>query len=142
MNENQVRRLALAVAVVVVGLGVLVLSEPQLFEFVGSSGKLRVLIVEESGDRTPEVASILGSKQLRDYCLTHCEMEDGQPAFRVFDKDSPLDKLPEGWQKIAKRPHSSYPWLTIASGGKYRYDGPLLRTLDTTMSLLKKYGGD
>jgi hypothetical protein len=108
-----------------------------------TTGKLRVLIVEESAARASLPAAqveILAAKEIRDYAKGHCLEEDGLPAFRVFDKDDDLGKLPAAWREIAKRPHKSLPWITVAVGGTY-YDGPLPADIPATLALLKKYGG-
>jgi len=138
MQDKRGKAVLAFVALVVMGSGLL------LFQEGTGTGKLRVLIVEESSDRASlpaEQAAIFTSKTIRDYAVQHCLDEDGVPAFRVFDKDDDLSKLPEAWRNIASRKHSSLPWVTIACGGKY-YDGPLSKDVPTFLAELKKYGGD
>lgn len=104
---------------------------------------LRIMIVYESRDvNRPSVqGTIMFSTTLREYARTHCVTVNRNPEFRLFDKDVSLTGESKIWQDAMARPRQSLPWLLI-SNGKAGYEGPLPATLDATMALVKKYGGE
>jgi hypothetical protein len=105
---------------------------------------LRVLIVEESKDRTklPKAQyEQLFSKTLRDYLNANCT-DDPQTgtkkAWWILDQNADAGQLAKHWQDALKRPRKGTPWV-IVSNGKAGYEGPLPATLEETLALLKKY---
>ena len=100
----------------------------------------RLLIVEETSDRPRLPASqqaIFTSVSLRQYLKSHCVTEaDGTPAFRMIDKDA---ELTGDWAAtIHARPPRSYPWLYVTNG-KSGFSGPLPRSVEELLKLLKPY---
>lgn len=111
----------------------------------------RVLIIEETAERAKLPAkqyAVLFAKPLYDYLRAKCAaepaFEEGK-AFAVWDKDAPLDAAPKLWQDAVARAKAAAgfktPWLLVSTG-KAGYSGPLPGTLEETLTLLKKYGGD
>lgn len=107
-------------------------------------GKLRILIVEETADRSklPTLQQdILFSPTVRTYIKTACSKSaEGNPDFRVYDKDTDTSKEAAWVQTAMKEPRNSLPWI-ILSNGTAGYSGPLPANETATMELLKKYGG-
>lgn len=108
---------------------------------------LRVLIFEETADRGTltagqrEALLSTAAGSVRDYAQTHCVKINGQPEFRLIDKDSDLSQDTEAVQMAGKLPRPSLPWLVV-SNGKRGFSGPLPETAADTLSILKKYGGE
>lgn len=100
---------------------------------------LRVLIVEETAERTAATSAIIGSTAIRSYVAEKCAKgPDGKtPEFRIYDKDVTGESAV--WQEAMKLPRQSLPWL-IVSNGKQGYEGPLPKTPAETLTLLKKFG--
>lgn len=104
----------------------------------------RVLIVyETSAPLTPTQHSIVFGKRVRDYLTSHCvKGDDGKtPEARIFDKDIDASSDSALWQDAMKRPRTAIPWILISTG-KTGFEGPLPATVDETLALLKKYGGE
>lgn len=101
----------------------------------------RILIVEEATeDRVKLQASqqlIFTAKAIRDYAKDHC-VTDG---FRILDDDADMKLEASVWQEAMKVPRVSLPWLLVTNG-KSGFSGPLPQTVDETLSILKKYGGE
>lgn len=117
-----------------------------------SSG-FAVLVIEESSDRSDlpaEQASIFTASEFHTYIRDRCETLDGEPEreryfYRVWDDDLTDEqlrfapaKLQAAYQKI-KPQATTLPWIAI-SDGQGGWQGPLPKTLDETMALLKKWG--
>lgn len=103
----------------------------------------RVLFVIETADvsKLPkEQLTILTAKSIRDYLNAKCVKVGNQPEYRIWDKDIDVTHAGPIWQQAMQRPRQSLPWLII-SDGKTGYEGPLPKTVDETLALLKKYGG-
>lgn len=106
---------------------------------------LRVLFVFESKDLTkytPQQKSILYGDTVRSYLTAKCAKgPDGvTPEARFFDKDQNVANESKIWQEAMKRPRGSTPWILISTGTE-GYEGPLPATVEETMTLLKRYGG-
>jgi len=108
----------------------------------------RVLIVEDAANRAKLPASqevILFDKSVRDYLATKCVKGDDNktPERRICDKGIDYSKQ-KVWADALERANSkakgTYPWIAI-SNGKEGFEGPLPKTVDETLALLKKYGG-
>lgn len=107
---------------------------------------LRVLIVEESADRTKLPAKqllIIQGQPMRDYLNAKCVKPTTPGDTRladwfIFDKDVATGQLPQYWQDAMKRLHSPTPWILI-SNGTNGYEGPLPATPEDTQALINKY---
>ena len=105
---------------------------------------LHVLVVYETGDLSKMPAgqqSILYAKVVRDYLNATCPAgPDGKTKqWRMWDQNVDLTGEQKLWQDTLARPRTSVPWVII-SNGKTGFEGPLPKTVDETMALLKKYG--
>lgn len=107
---------------------------------------LRVLVVYESADLTKYPASqvsALYSADLRDYLNSHCAKgPDGKTAeYRIWDQNVSTVNESKTWQDAMKRNRAELPWIVI-SNGRDGYEGPLPKTKDELLKLLKTYGGN
>lgn len=106
----------------------------------------RVLIVYETS-KAPSLPegqrSILYGKAIRDYLDRKCVTgQDGKTReWRIWDQDVDTSLAGKVWQDAMSRKRGSVPWL-IVSNGQSGFEGPLPATVDDTLTLLKKYGGD
>ena len=92
-------------------------------------GKRKVIILEETGDRTPHQAVVILSPKLRSYLKSK-----GHP-YRVRDVDqlAPTGHAP---------PRSDLPQLIIEDGdGNPIYMGALPKTVEDTIETIKAHGG-
>lgn len=106
---------------------------------------LRVLIVEETANRgqlPPGQADVMfarGPGSLWEFMRAKGAKDAaGNPELRVFDKDRNLSADPPHWQEAMKRPRTSLPWLLV-SNGKAGYEGPLPRTTEEVLAIVRKY---
>lgn len=103
----------------------------------------RILIVEESNERNKLPASqvaIFTSAAVTEYANQKCVKVSGVPEFRVFDQHTPLTSESETWKEAMAVARTSLPWL-ICSDGRRGFSGPLPKTVDETLEILKRYGG-
>lgn len=106
----------------------------------------RAMIVFESADLSKlpaaQAAHVL-SGPLRTYLTGHCVAEPGgQKAWRFYDKDVDASRDLPVWKTALERVRGKpTPWL-IVSNGKAGFEGPLPATVNDTLALLKKYGGE
>lgn len=113
----------------------------------------RVLVLRETKDLSnlpPEQVSIFSSSEVRMYLNSKCIKENGQPAYRMWDKDVDASREAETW-KIAlngvlngDKAHNiskatSLPHILLTNG-KEGYEGPLPKNVDEMMALLKRFG--
>lgn len=86
--------------------------------------------------------SILFGKTVRDYLESKCVMgPDGKTKeFRIYPNSTPKDSIDKKWRDAMSRPKNADPWL-IVSDGKTGFEGPLPKTVEEAMTILKKYGG-
>lgn len=117
--------------------------------FAGMTDGLRMLIVEESADRSKmpaEQQRILFSKVFRDYLRSKSPMgPDGKTyEFRIWDKDTDPSADGKTWQDALKRAKATKdfktPWIMVGNG-KDGWEGPLPVKFDEALALVKKYGG-
>lgn len=108
---------------------------------------LRVMIVEESGDRTALPTGqqrALSSVVLRTYVRSKSKEAGNFSNFRLWDKDEDLSTEGKEWQDAFNAVKASKdfatPWLVI-SDGKTGTSVPLPKTFEETLALVKKYGG-
>lgn len=106
---------------------------------------LRVAIVEETADRSKLPGSqlaILTSVKLREYLDANCVKENGQPAYRIWDKDIDASRESQLWQdalsKVKGTEGITLPAILI-SNGSTGYIGPLDGTVDETIERIKQY---
>jgi hypothetical protein len=101
----------------------------------------RVIVLEESGDRTREVASLLtANPPVRQYLNSHCE--GGASGWRRWDADVPLANVPSEFREMMNVPRTGSSCVIVAAKKKAVVI-PL--TANTTpeafLELLKPYGG-
>lgn len=109
---------------------------------VPKASKLKVLIIEETGDRTklPKTQlNVLFSKTLRDYLDTVTPVgSDGKThEWRIWDKDSDASSEPAFWQGAMKLAGST-PWIVVgdADTDKVLLSQKLPLTVADTQALL------
>jgi hypothetical protein len=104
----------------------------------------RVLIVYETGQTvTPGQHSAMYGNRVAEFLNSKCAAgADGVKEWRVWDRDLNLSTAPKGWQEMMNRPRTAVPWLVIAGSGRLAYEGALPKTVDETLTLLKKYLGN
>lgn len=101
----------------------------------------RVLFVEETAERgklTVGQFRAMFGKASRDWLDANTVKENGQPGYRIYDKDQPTAGDLKHWQDAMKRPRSAVPWIVI-SNGQSGFEGPLPGTIEEIDALLKKY---
>ena len=98
------------------------------------SDTLRVWLVEESNDRTPAVRNVTASTIWREYV----KQKGGE--FRVLDRDADVSGDTQVWQEAFKLPRPSLPWFVVTNG-RTGVQGPLPKTPEEFLGILKKYGG-
>lgn len=102
---------------------------------------LRVLIVYEANDlgKYPKnQLAVMYDQKFRDHLAATCPKVDGQPEWRIYDKDTDMSNESKTWQDAMKRPHPELPWIVV-SNGKTGYEGKLPANVAETMSLVQKY---
>lgn len=111
---------------------------------VTTAPQFMVLIVEETEARTPGLADLLLSPELRSQvaALGH--------AFRLVDKDAKeWDGTPAAvlgpWRALPALPGGqlrALPWvLFVSSDGRVLYEGPLPGSVDAVVELVRKHTG-
>ena len=102
-----------------------------------------VLMVREIGDRLPATQqAIFTAQEIRQYLNAACQVDPSRSdwkAFRIWDKDVDASGEHKVWQDAFKRPRKELPWI-ILSNGKTGYEGPLPKTVEDTLKLLKDNG--
>lgn len=106
---------------------------------------LRVLVVEETADRSSlprQQALIFTSSEIREYLDNHCGREQsGAKGYRFFDDDTPMEHETQAWRDLmAKAKDKPRPTIVISKWPK-NYVGPLPKDIASTLTLLRKYGG-
>lgn len=105
---------------------------------------LHVLIVIESSDAAKLAArqvSVLTAKPIRDYLEARCPKVGGVAQFRIWDKDVNTANESKLWQSAFGRPRGGLPWIVV-SNGKSGFEGPLPASVEETLTLLKRFGGE
>ncbi len=110
------------------------------------SGSLRVLIVEETSQRStlpPAQAIAITSGEVRDYLNSHCDKERGTATWRIYDKDQDVTNETKAWQdEFAVLKDEDLPTIAIKSGSRrWTKPQPLPKDTDSLLRLLKRYGG-
>jgi len=102
----------------------------------------RVLVVYEATKGAPlltaKQSNELYGADLANYLNAKCVKEDGQPGWRIWDKDTALANAPEIWRQAMGRNRAAVPWIII-SDGQRGYEGPLPD--GGILELCRKYGG-
>lgn len=106
-------------------------------------GKLRVLILEESATPDRATALVLNSPKWRDY------LKSKSGEFRIMDDDIPASELfatPEPWKSTYERAKTEskgvVPWIMASDGVRKGTQGPLPKTEDEMLNVLKSVGGE
>lgn len=114
---------------------------PDPVDPIVTPSKIKVVVIEDTTSRTQAQINILDGYVLRDYVRSHCSVTDGEPDFRKLSVLQDVSKEPD-WIKTAfAEPRSSLPFIVV-SNGTSGAALPLPSTLEETMTLLKKYGGE
>ncbi len=119
----------------------------------------RVLMVYETGEtsKLPQAQiAILTAKEIRDYLKAKTVIgPDGKTReFRIWDKDLNVAGDHAIWREAMKRQEqganpltndltgkrTTLPWIMISDGTR-GFEGPLPKTVEETLALLKQYGG-
>jgi hypothetical protein len=104
----------------------------------------RVLILYGAKDEEsypPAQQAILYDSSIRSYLNAKCiKGIAGTPERRIWDAGVDASAESKLWQDALKREHKTLPWIII-SDGKTGYEGALPKTVDETLTLLRKYGG-
>jgi hypothetical protein len=106
---------------------------------------LRVLIIEESGERSQlptKQLDILFSQEMRDHLNAKCVVgADGKTReWYILDADVATAQLAKHWQDAMKRERKSVPWVII-SNGTSGFEGPLPADVAALKQLVDKYAG-
>jgi hypothetical protein len=90
----------------------------------------------------PAQETILYAQAVRDYLQAHCATgPDGKTKeYRIWPAQVDASAESALWQKVAKRPEATLPWIVIGNGTT-GWEGPLPKDTEATLELLKKYGG-
>ncbi|QVL32358.1 hypothetical protein KIH39_00110 [Telmatocola sphagniphila] len=105
----------------------------------------RVLITfdnaDQSGLNEDQQKAIYGA-ELRSYLNSHCVLgPDGKlREWRIWATGMDVSGESKIWRDAYARDRQSVPWLLI-SNGKEGFEGPLPKSFNETLELLKKYGG-
>lgn len=100
----------------------------------------RVLIVEDIAARSklPQSQKIIfSSPDVRDYLEKHCA-KDG---YRILPDGTNMEDADPSWQKAMKLERKSLPWIVVSAPPKGGTSEPLPKDVDSTLALLKKWGG-
>lgn len=107
------------------------------------TGPISVLIVEQDDDRLKpgyeQYLNSMLSPTIRAYMDGHGNKINGVD-WLVLDADADPQYLFEFWQDAFRKPRDSLPWIYITNN-KVGYSGPLPKTEEETLNLLRKYGG-
>lgn len=113
---------------------------------------LRVLILEETNDRddlTESQLQILLSSEIRDYLdKKAAKGPEGTPEYRIWDDDLTAEELQfsseiwrNAYQQAKELSKGERPWLLVTNG-EAGVSMPLPKTVEETLAVLKKYGGE
>lgn len=103
----------------------------------------RALFIVETSEiaKLPkEQLTVLTSRAIRDYLNLKCVKVGSTPEYRIWDQNVNTANESPAWQAAMNVKRDSLPWLIISTG-KSGYSGPLPKTIDETLALLKKFGG-
>lgn len=104
----------------------------------------RLLIVEETALRTSLPTSqlaIFSSPLVRQYLNEKCVRVQGQPDWRIWDRDTDVSGCnTELCEMLKKERGAELPWL-ILSNDKSSFSGPLPADVEKFLGLVRKYGG-
>jgi len=106
--------------------------------------KLQFVIIEDPSERANITASqiaIMDGAELRDYCKTLCTITVGTQDKRVLSVRQDISGQPEWVKQAFAEPRTSVPLLVILTPTK-KISGPLPKTIEETMTEIKKYGGE
>ena len=80
--------------------------------------------------------SVIFSSDIRK-CLSETTRD-----FRIVSNKTDMSQDEAYWKEAFERPRKANPWLMISSGKtKGGYEGKMPKTIEATLSLLKKHGG-
>lgn len=106
--------------------------------------KLQVVIIEDPELKStlpPDQLAAMDGSEVRQYVKTHCSVTDGTPDFRKLSIRQNTSTAPE-WIKAAfAEQRTALPFIVILTPTQ-TISGPLPKTVEETLTLLKKYGGE
>jgi hypothetical protein len=110
------------------------------------AGGLRVLMIYETADvqRLPaQQQSILFGNKVREYLDAKCVASSNGKTkeWRILDKDADVSATSTALQEMFRKPRQSIPWIVIRND-KSSYEGALPADIPSTLTLLKKFGGE
>jgi cell division septation protein DedD len=95
---------------------------------------LHVLILEETDDRGRIDKGQLGVLQTVNVAA-YVRGKQGQ--FRQYDAGVKIgDPL---WESARNRPRASLPWIIVSNGAKGGYEGPLPKSIDEALALIRRF---
>lgn len=107
------------------------------------TGPPSVLIVEETANRPRLPASqlaVLTSTEIDNWAKANCAKdENGNPEFRVLDKDADVSYMSQKWKDAFNAAKSKQPPHIVISNGKTGTEGDLPKTIPDTLDLLNKW---
>jgi hypothetical protein len=99
----------------------------------------RVMLVYDDSKLSlmPETEkSVIFSSEIRKY------LGETAKGYRIVSNKADMSQDEASWKEAFERPRKDNPWLMIASGKtKGGYEGKMPKTIEATLSLLKKHGG-
>jgi hypothetical protein len=109
------------------------------------AGGFAVLVTFDSSvtTRPPGELSVLYGKAVREYLDANCVADPTAPgwkAYRIWPADSDTARAPKLWSDAFGKTRGSKDWILIGNGTG-GYSGPLPKTVDETLALLKKHKG-
>ncbi len=122
-----------------------------------ATSNLRVLFLYDPLtliDMSPDRQAILGSPALRSYLDKHCPAERGctaeicpltkTPSYRFLPTNTDVSRLPPVWQQTYRAAAGKpSPWILATNeAGQTIIDRTWPTTVNETLKLLQKYGGD
>jgi hypothetical protein len=75
---------------------------------------------------------------LDEKCVTGADGKTKE--WRIYDQHIDTSGEAKHWQDAMKRSRSEVPWLVV-SNGKGGYEGPLPKTREEILAIIKKFGG-
>lgn len=98
--------------------------------------------VDERGSLPQSKIDIFNSGAIRDYLNTHCVQDSsGKPECRMVDKSVNMSEEPQPLIDAFNLANASLPEIVISNGSQGTHE-PLPPDVASTLTLLKKYGGN
>lgn len=84
--------------------------------------------------------AVIYGEEVRKYLRDKCDPEEGRTtkAWRIYPSNTDVSEEASRWKTSMARPRNSLPWILVSNGTSW-YEGPLPKTVEEAMTLLKKY---